>query len=308
MPGAKNVDCAILASRLRVDKRHGLRMQRLSTRVRFVCMYGRSELSIEQINNTTGTVLYLHHDQAGSTRLLTGSTGKTEATFTYGPYGALTGSTGTVTTPLGYDAQYTSTDTGLIYLRNRVYDPTTAQFLSVDPLEAITGAPYNYAGDNPVNDIDPSGLCSLNPIASNNCFSEAPRVIGGGVVSVVEAAAENPIEAGGIVLGGVALATGVGEVAGATAGAVDLGYVSAGAGAGAAGLDAKACLGGHGVACVAAGTGIVAAGGAGVVAGGLSGAAANGVNAIGLTSGAIGFLGDIADALVPSGASAAGCG
>jgi hypothetical protein len=30
-------------------------------------------LSVEQINNTTGAVLYLHHDQQGSTRLITGS-------------------------------------------------------------------------------------------------------------------------------------------------------------------------------------------------------------------------------------------
>jgi RHS repeat-associated protein len=57
-----------------------------------------------------------------------------------------------------FDGQYTSSDTGLVYLRNRVYDPTTAQFLSVDPLEAITGAPYNYAGDNSVNYSDPTGL------------------------------------------------------------------------------------------------------------------------------------------------------
>jgi RHS repeat-associated protein len=121
-------------------------------------IYGPENLPIEQINNTTGEVLYLHHDQAGSTRLLTGSTGKTEATFTYGPYGELTGSTGTATTPLGYDAQYTSTDTGLIYLRNRVYDPKTAQFLSRDPLTAISGEPYSYAGDNPLNSSDPTGL------------------------------------------------------------------------------------------------------------------------------------------------------
>lgn len=121
-------------------------------------MYGQLITSIEQINNTTGTTTYLHHDQAGSTRLLTGSTGKTEATFTYGPYGALTGSTGTATTPLGYDGQYTNSDTGLIYLRNRVYDPATAQFLSVDPLEMVTRAPYTYTDDNPVNHGDPTGL------------------------------------------------------------------------------------------------------------------------------------------------------
>src|SRR6202050_1881980 len=110
-------------------------------------MYGPAQTSIEQINNTTGTITYLHHDQAGSTRLLTGSTGKTEATFTYGAYGELTGSTGTATTPLAYDGQYTSSETRLIYLRNRVYDPKTAQFLTVDPLVSISGAPYNYAGD-----------------------------------------------------------------------------------------------------------------------------------------------------------------
>jgi hypothetical protein len=34
-------------------------------------VYGQSRTSIEQINNSTGTVEYLHHDQQGSTRLLT---------------------------------------------------------------------------------------------------------------------------------------------------------------------------------------------------------------------------------------------
>jgi RHS repeat-associated protein len=122
-----------------------------------VCfIYGRSESRIEQINNSTGTVQYLHHDQAGSPRLLTGSTGKTEATFTYGPYGGVTGSTGTATTRLGYDGQYTSSDTGLIYLRDRVYDPATAQFLTGDPAVSITRAPYNYAGDNPLTYRDRS--------------------------------------------------------------------------------------------------------------------------------------------------------
>jgi RHS repeat-associated protein len=65
---------------------------------------------------------------------------------------------GATTTPLGYDGQYTSSDTGLIYLRAREYDPATAQFLSVDPLEAVTGEPYSYVGDNPLNASDPTGL------------------------------------------------------------------------------------------------------------------------------------------------------
>ncbi len=126
-------------------------------------IYGPGGLPVEQID-TKGTTLYLHHDQAGSTRLITASTGATAGTTTYDPYGNPTGSTGTSTTPLGYDGQYTSNDTGLIYLRARTYDPTTAQFLSVDPLKAITGEPYAYATDDPLTWVDPSGLFSLTDI------------------------------------------------------------------------------------------------------------------------------------------------
>jgi RHS repeat-associated protein len=120
-------------------------------------VYGPGGLPVEQVSSG-GTVTYLHHDQQGSTRLLTGSTGAVTATTTFDAYGNKTGSTGTGTTPLGYDAQYTSTDTGLIYLRARVYDPATAQFLTTDPLAGITRTTYNYAGQNPLTYSDPSGL------------------------------------------------------------------------------------------------------------------------------------------------------
>ena len=103
-------------------------------------MYGHSNLAVEQISSGD-TVEYLHHDQAGSTRLLTGSTGTVSGKCTYSAYATPT-CEGTATTPLGYGSEYTSSDTGLIYLRNRVYDSATAQFLSVDPLEALTGEPY----------------------------------------------------------------------------------------------------------------------------------------------------------------------
>lgn len=125
-------------------------------------VYGPGGLPVEQISGG-GAVTYLHHDQAGSTRLLTGSTGTVEGSYTYDAYGNIVGHTGTATTPLGYDGQYTSTDTGLIYMRDRVYDPATAQFLTVDPLEMVTRAPYNYASDNPVNHSDPTGLGEWEP-------------------------------------------------------------------------------------------------------------------------------------------------
>jgi RHS repeat-associated protein len=141
-------------------------------------IYGPGGLPVEQISSG-GTATYLHHDQQGSTRLLTGSTGTVTGSTTFDAYGNSTGSTGTSTTPLGYDAQYTSTDTGLIYLRNRVYDPATAQFLSVDPMEMVTRAPYNYAEDNPLNRGDATGLSSWNPFSESfwtegNFISESP--------------------------------------------------------------------------------------------------------------------------------------
>src|SRR5471032_2022199 len=113
-------------------------------------------MTVELISSG-GTVTYLHHDQQGSTRLLTGSTGTVTGKCTYSAYGTPT-CEGTTTTPLGYDAQYTSSDTGLIYLRARSYDPATSQFLSQDPITPISRAPYAYASDEPLSLGDPTGL------------------------------------------------------------------------------------------------------------------------------------------------------
>jgi len=60
-------------------------------------IYGPGNLPIEQINSES-KVLYLHHDQQGSTRMLTGSTGKNEGSATYDAYGNKTGTAGTATT------------------------------------------------------------------------------------------------------------------------------------------------------------------------------------------------------------------
>jgi len=41
---------------------------------------------------------------------------------------------------------------------DRYYDPSTDQFLSVDPDLAETGQPYAFTGDDPLNATDPLGL------------------------------------------------------------------------------------------------------------------------------------------------------
>jgi hypothetical protein len=63
-------------------------------------VYDPCEMVFEQINTSTGTVLYLQHDQHGSTRLLIGSTGTVTGKCTYSAYGAPT-CEGTTTTGEG---------------------------------------------------------------------------------------------------------------------------------------------------------------------------------------------------------------
>jgi uncharacterized protein RhaS with RHS repeats len=40
---------------------------------------------------------------------------------------------------------------------HRYYDPATGQFLSMDPLDAVTNQPYSYVNNDPANVTDPSG-------------------------------------------------------------------------------------------------------------------------------------------------------
>jgi RHS repeat-associated protein len=120
-------------------------------------IYGQAGQPLEQISSS-GTALYFHQDQLGSTRLLTDQSGIVQASYTYDTYGNLTGKTGTATTPLLYSGGYTDTESGFEYLRARYYDAATGQFLSRDPVAAKTGQPYSYVGDNPLNATDPSGL------------------------------------------------------------------------------------------------------------------------------------------------------
>jgi RHS repeat-associated protein len=156
-------------------------------------IYGPQGLPVEQID-LEGKVLYLHHDQQGSTRMLTGSSGTVEATMSFDPYGNAAGTTGTATTPLGYDGQYTNANTGLVYLRARSYDPGTAQFMSEDALSGLTSEPYGYANDNPLNLTDPSGL--LFGLPGTPSTSEITGAISKGAESVANGAAEGLNTAG----------------------------------------------------------------------------------------------------------------
>lgn len=70
----------------------------------------------------------------------------------------MTGNAGTATSPLQFTGGYTDQESGFSYLVNRYYDPASGEFLNRDPLVGVTGQPYSYATDNPLNGVDRSGM------------------------------------------------------------------------------------------------------------------------------------------------------
>ena len=129
--------------------------------LRFV--YGPQGRPLEQID-ATGKVLYLHGDQINSTRLVTDAAGKAVQAFSYTAYGTVTVKTGgsIPATPLLWAGGYRDAESGLYYLYARYYDPATAQFLSGDPLAAVSQTAYAYAFASPLALVDPLGLFGLS--------------------------------------------------------------------------------------------------------------------------------------------------
>ena len=115
---------------------------------------GNAPLEQISISQPTQLPLYLLSGPSGVTN--TFDSQGLVGTQSYDPWGNITSSTD-MTTPFGYQGAYTD-PTGFQYLINRYYDPSTGQFLSVDPLAALTGARYGYSADDPINFRDPLGL------------------------------------------------------------------------------------------------------------------------------------------------------
>jgi RHS repeat-associated protein len=137
-------------------------------------IYGPGGLPIEQISGS-GSPLFYHHDQLGSTRLLSNLSGHAVSAYAFDPYGNLAAKTGNASTPLGYAGQYTDAESGLQYLRARYYDPASGQLMSRDPITQLTHQPYSYAGDSPLNAVDPTGLCvALPPVPDRTASFGVP--------------------------------------------------------------------------------------------------------------------------------------
>ena len=106
-----------------------------------------------------GVTSYYHYDGAHSTRQLTDENGSVTDTFIYSADGVEVARTGATTNPFGYKGAvgyYTNSATGDIYVRARMYQPTSGRWLSMDPLGFADG-PNLYRAYFVPNSVDPSG-------------------------------------------------------------------------------------------------------------------------------------------------------
>ena len=81
--------------------------------------------------------------------------------------------------PVGFGGQfgyYTDTETGLLCLTHRYYDPGTGKFITRDPIGYEGGMNlYGFCGGNPVNEIDPSGFAGFKVLGGNEVELDGTR-------------------------------------------------------------------------------------------------------------------------------------
>ncbi|HET7463412.1 MAG TPA: RHS repeat-associated core domain-containing protein [Longimicrobium sp.] len=102
---------------------------------------------------------YFAIDANGNVLAITDSVGTVKNSYGYSPWGVNESPSETFFNPLRYAAREWDPDAGIYFNRARWYDPDVHRFISQDPIGVGGGLNlYAYAGNDPVNGNDPTGL------------------------------------------------------------------------------------------------------------------------------------------------------
>ena len=106
---------------------------------------------------------YYHNDHIGTPHKITKNGGPIKWSSTYSSFGNTAVSKRPTTfNNLRFPGQYSIEHINLSYNWHRYYDPETGRFLIHDPIGLNGGLNlYEYANNNPINQIDPKGLASI---------------------------------------------------------------------------------------------------------------------------------------------------
>ena len=88
--------------------------------------------------------------------ILADNAGNTVASYIFDAYGNQS-EENVVYNPFGYRGEYTDSESGLVYLRARMYNPETGRLINEDPVHDGVNW-YVYVGNNPIFFVDPFGL------------------------------------------------------------------------------------------------------------------------------------------------------
>jgi RHS repeat-associated protein len=137
---------------------------------------------------------YYLFDGLGSVVALTNAAGSVTNSYAYDPFGVTTETKVLLTNvfnPWRYTGQYQDTTTGLYKIGARYYQPELGRWTQLDP-SGLEGNAYLYAGGNPANFTDPSGLFSFGDVA-HGALGIVTGVVTAGVVSAAITAAAPPV-------------------------------------------------------------------------------------------------------------------
>ncbi len=127
-------------------------------------------LDLISATDGSGNQTYFTYDGLGSTTDLTNGGGTVTDQYSYDAFGAVRSHSGGSPNYWQFTGEQQDADSGLYFLRARYYDPATGRFLGKDPLPI--GNRYSYVSNNPVNGIDPSGMCLMDMDGPRGCGSD----------------------------------------------------------------------------------------------------------------------------------------